>query len=311
MVRKHGAKAGAGGSAAQLWRHRGLLILLLPCLGFFLLFHYVPMIGLVVAFKDFVMSEGILRSPWVGLENFARLFASEDFPRALRNTLVISLLRLGFGFGAPILLALLLNDLRISWFKRGVQTLTYLPYFLSWVILGGVFLMILGGEGPLNSLVRAAGRNPINFLSDDLWFIGVLVATGIWQGAGYGAVIYLAALSGINPDLYESASIDGAGRWKQALHISVPCLMPTMVVLFILNLGQILNAGFDQVYNLYNPMVYDVADIIDTYVLRRLISMDYGLATAAGMFKSVVGLVLVVSANWAARKVSKGEHGIW
>ncbi len=292
-------------------RHRSLLMLAAPCVLFFAIFHYVPMAGLIVAFKDFVMSEGILRSPWVGLENFRRLFASDDFPRALRNTVTISFLRLAFGFFAPIVLALLLNELRLRLFKRTIQTLTYLPHFFSWVILGGIFLMMFGGDGPVNSIVRAAGHSPISFLADDVWFIVILVATGIWQGAGYGAVIYLAALSGIDPQLYEAATIDGANRWRQTLHVTLPCLVPTIVVLFILNLGYILNAGFDQIYNMYNPMVYDAADIIDTYVLRRLISMDYGLATAAGMFKSVVGLTLVWSANWMARKISGGEYGIW
>ena len=292
-------------------RHSGLLLLIAPALAFFIVFNYVPMVGLIVAFKDFVLSEGILRSPWVGMENFARLFGSEDFPRALRNTIVISLLRLGFGFFAPIILALLLNELRLHLFKRVVQTITYLPHFFSWVILGGIFLMLLGGGGPINAIIRSAGHSPISFLGDDLWFIVVLIVTGIWQGAGYGAVIYLAALSGVDPNLYEAAAIDGAGRWRQTLHVTIPCLIPTIVVLLILNLGHILNAGFDQIYNLYNPIVYDVADIIDTYVLRRLITMDFGLATAAGMFKSVVGLILVVSANWLANRLSGGEHGIW
>jgi putative aldouronate transport system permease protein len=292
-------------------RHRGLLMLVVPCVLFFVVFHYVPMVGLIIAFKDFVMTEGILRSPWAGLENFRRLFASEDFPRALRNTLTISFLRLAFGFFTPIILALMLNELRLALFKRAIQTLTYLPYFFSWVILGGIFLMMFGGDGPVNSIIRAAGHSPVSFLADDVWFIVILIATGIWQGAGYGAVIYLAALSGIDPQLYEAATIDGANRWQQTLHVTLPCLVPTIVVLFILNLGYILNAGFDQIYNMYNPMVYDVADIIDTYVLRRLISMDFGLATAAGMFKSVVGLALVCSANWMARKLSGGEYGIW
>jgi putative aldouronate transport system permease protein len=292
-------------------RHRGLLLLICPCLAYFLVFHYVPMVGLIIAFKDFVMSNGVLASPWNGLDNFARLFASEDFPRALWNTVVISLLRLSFGFVAPIVLALMLNELRIGWFKRGVQTLTYLPYFFSWVILGGIFLMLLSGDGPANNIVRAAGANPISFLGDDLWFIAVLIAAGIWQSAGYGAVIYLAALAGIDPNLYEAASIDGAGRWQQTLRITLPSLVPTIIVLFILSLGQVLNAGFDQIYNMYNPIVYDVADIIDTYVLRRLIAMDYALATAGGFFKSVVGLVLVVGANWMARRFSDDEYGIW
>ena len=170
-----------------------------------------------------------------------------------------------------------------------MQTVTYIPYFLSWVILGGIFLMIFSQSGPANQISQLFGVSPIEFLTNDFWFIVVVIATGIWQAAGYGAVIYLAALAGISPDLYEAAVVDGAGRWKQTLHITIPGLVPTIITLFILNLGHVLNAGFDQIYNMYNPMVYDAADIIDTYVLRRIVLMDFGLATGAGLFKSVDG----------------------
>ncbi len=166
-------------------------------------------------------------------------------------------------------------------------------------------------NGPVNQLAMMVGIEPIQFLTDDFWFIVLIIATGIWQAAGYGAVIYLAALSGISPDLYEAAVVDGAGRWKQTWHITIPGLIPTIVTLFILNLGHVLNAGFDQIYNMYNPMVFDAADIIDTYVLRRIVLMDFGLATGAGLFKSVVGLMMVVLANSLARRVSGGEQGIW
>ena len=171
--------------------------------------------------------------------------------------------------------------------------------------------MMLSGDGPVNTLIRSTGHSPVSFLGDQTWFIVVLVASGIWQSAGYGAIIYVAALAGIDPGLYEAAAIDGAGRWKQTLHVTLPGLLPTIVVLLILSLGDVLNAGFDQVYNLYNPLVYASADIVDTYVLRRLFDMDYGLATAAGMFKSVVGLVLIIAANWLARRASSGEQGVW
>jgi len=283
----------------------------LPVLAYFIIFHYVPMVGLVIAFKDYVMSDGIFGSAWVGWDNFARLFGSVDFPRAIRNTLTISILRLAFGFFAPVILALLLNEVRQTGYKRSVQTLTYLPHFFSWVILGGIFLMLFGSSGPINGAVKLLGGKPISFLSDDAWFITVLIVTGIWQGAGWGAIIYLAALSGISPSLYEAATIDGANRWQQTRHITIPCMVPTMITLFILSLGGILTAGFDQVYNLYNPMVYDVADIVDTYVLRRMMGLDLSLATAAGMFKGVVGLVLVVSSNHFARRISGGEQGVW
>ena len=295
----------------QYRRHKGLLLLVAPGLAFFLVFNYLPMFGLVLAFKEFRLSAGILGSEWSGLENFSRLFGGADFPNALRNTITISLLRLLFGFFAPIALALMLNEIRVSWYKRTVQTVTYIPYFLSWVILGGIFLMIFSQSGPANQIIQLFGVSPIEFLTDDFWFIVVVIATGIWQAAGYGAVIYLAALAGISPDLYEAAVVDGAGRWKQTLHITIPGLVPTIITLFILNLGHVLNAGFDQIYNMYNPMVYDAADIIDTYVLRRIVLMDFGLATGAGLFKSVVGLLMVVWANSLARRLSGGEQGIW
>ncbi len=298
-------------SSRLAWRHADLVLLIAVPLAFIFVFRYIPMFGLSIAFKEFILSVGVLRSPWVGFENFVHLFGSADFPRALRNTIVISMLRLGFGFLAPLVLALLLNELRLQLFKRFVQTITYLPYFFSWVILGGIFLMLLGGEGPINAVIQAAGQSPVSFLGDRMWFIVILIVTGIWQSAGYGAVIYLAALSGIDPCLYEAAAIDGAGRWAQTRHITLPSLTPTIIVLLVLNLGHILNAGFDQIYNMYNPMVYEVADIIDTFVLRRMVSMDFSLATAAGMFKSVAGLILVASANWLANRLSGGEHGVW
>lgn len=295
----------------QYRRHKGLLLLVAPGLAFLLVFNYLPMFGLVLAFKEFRLSAGILGSEWSGLENFSRLFGGADFPNALRNTVTISLLRLLFGFFAPIALALMLNEIRVSWYKRTVQTVTYIPYFLSWVILGGIFLMIFSQSGPANQISQLFGVSPIEFLTNDFWFIVVVIVTGIWQAAGYGAVIYLAALAGISPDLYEAAVVDGAGRWKQTLHITIPGLVPTIITLFILNLGHVLNAGFDQIYNMYNPMVYDAADIIDTYVLRRIVLMDFGLATGAGLFKSVVGLLMVVLANSLARRLSGGEQGIW
>ena len=284
---------------------------MLPGILFFLLFNYLPMLGLVIAFKDFRLVDGIMGSAWSGLDNFRRLFGGADFPLALRNTVTISLLRLCFGFFAPIALALMLNEVRVSWYKRTIQTVTYIPYFLSWVILGGIFLIMFAQNGPVNQLAMMVGIEPIEFLTNDFWFIVVIIATGIWQAAGYGAVIYLAALSGISPDLYEAAVVDGAGRWKQTWHITIPGLIPTIVTLFILNLGHVLNAGFDQIYNMYNPMVFDAADIIDTYVLRRIVLMDFGLATGAGLFKSVVGLLMGVLANSLARRATGGEQGIW
>ncbi|MEI6425145.1 MAG: ABC transporter permease subunit [Lentisphaerota bacterium] len=292
-------------------KNRQLLLMLIPGMIFFLIFSYIPMCGIVIAFKNFSMNEGITGSPWCGLDNFRRIFMGSDFLDALRNTLSISVLRLAFGFCAPIALALMLNEIRVSWYKRTIQTITYMPYFFSWVILGGIFLMLFSVDGPVNVISKALYGHPIPFMTSGGWFIFIIVSTAIWQSVGYGAVIYLAALSGIDPSLYEAAVVDGANRWKQTLHITAPCLIPTIITLLILSIGGILNAGFDQIYNMYNPMVYDSADIIDTFVMRKLENMDYSIGTAAGLFKSVVGMALVIGANSFAKYISKGEQGVW
>ena len=292
-------------------RHHDLVIMFMIPAALLVVFCYLPMYGAVIAFKEFRMGEGVMGSAWSGVHNFARLFTGADFLQALGNTVAISLLRMVTGFFAPIALALMLNEVRLGWYKRSIQTLTYLPFFFSWVILGGIFKIVFSMDGPVNSVLAGCGGEPIQFMADKTWFLVILIATGIWQSVGYGAVIYLAAIAGISPTLYEAAKVDGAGRWRQMIHITLPCLVPTMVVLLILSLGGLLNAGFDQIYNMYNPMVYQSSDIIDTYVLRRMVTMDYGLATAAGLFKGVVGLMLIVGANRLANRMSGGEHGIW
>lgn len=316
-------------------RTRDLWLMILPCILFFLVFHYAPMYGAIIAFKDYRVQQGIFGSQWVGLANFAKLFSEDEFPRALRNTVIISLLRLSFGFVAPIVLALMLNEVRKQWYKRTIQTVTYLPYFLSWVILGGIFALVFSADGPVNNALNdgfgffhwlwyqgsslfVANPAPyqsitvkIPFLEHPAWFLFVLILTGIWQSVGYGAVIYLAALSGINPQLYEAAMIDGANRWKQTLHVTLPALVPTIITLFILNVGHILNAGFDQVYNMHKPLVYEWSDIIDTYVLRQLELLNFSVGTAAGLFKSVVGLGMIVLVNSIARRMSDNELGVF
>ena len=305
-------KSGANLSGWKQWRkHKGLLLMFAPAVAFLIIFSYIPMYGIVIAFKDFRIAAGILGGQWNGLENFRTLFSGQEFPQALRNTIVISLLRLGTGLFAPILLALLLNELRLAWYKRTVQTLTYLPHFFSWVILGGIFRMVFASDGPMNSIVTSLGGEPVEFMTNKYWFLTIIILTGIWKGVGFGAVIYLAALAGIPPQLYEAATVDGAGRWKQTVHITLPALVPTIVTLFILSLGGVLNAGFDQIYNMYNTSVYSVSDILGTYMLRRLQSMDFALGTAAGLFKSIIGLVLIVTVNALAKRISHGEQGIY
>ncbi len=296
-------------SYAKNW---DLLTLAIPGLAFLILFNYVPLYGILIAFEDYIMLDGVFGSEWVGLENFRRLFAGADFTRAFKNTVVISLLRLVAGFPAPIILALMLNEVKALKFKKAMQTLSYLPYFFSWVVLAGIMTMLFSNTGPVNSVISAlTGGKTLSFFGDGTLFIIMLVGTAVWQGLGWGSVLYLSALSGIDESLYEAAKIDGASRWKQIIHISLPCIVPTIVTAFILNLSGVLNAGFDQIYNMYNPMVYDVSDILDTYVLRRMQAMDYSLSTAAGLFKSVICLALVVVTNFITKKISDNEMGIW
>lgn len=284
-------------------RQRELWLMLLPCLLLLGIFSYAPMLGLIVAFKDFNLQLGVAGSPWVGLDNFRELFAGAEFAQALRNTLVISLLKLLFGMVAPIVLALMLHNLASRTLRRGVVTLTYVPFLLSWVVLAGMLRLLFGHDGALSF--------GVDWFGSDAWFLVLLVGSHVWQGVGYAAVIYLAALSSVPRHLYEAARIDGADRWQQCRHISLPALIPSILALLMLALGSILYAGFDQVYNLYNPQVYDSADIIETYVLRRLQSLDFELGTAAGLFSGVAGLVLIVLVNAIARRVSRGEQGIY
>lgn len=295
----------------QYIKHYPLVLMLLPGLIALILFNYLPIYGVTIAFKDFKLLEGITGSDWEGFKHFIKLFSGNDFPRILRNTVVISFLKLLFGIPAPIILALLLNEVKCTGYKKVIQTFTYLPHFFSWVVLAGIITMVFSSSGPVNTVLQTLGMNkPLEFFSDNKLFVGMIVFTAVWQGVGWGTIIYMAALSGVDESMYEAAVIDGAGRWKQALYISIPSILPTITTVFILNLGSVLNAGFDQVYNMYNPTVYEVADIIDTYVLRLLQKMDYGVGTAADLFKSVVGLMFVLGGNWLTKKLSDDEMGI-
>jgi putative aldouronate transport system permease protein len=299
-------------SWTNIVKHRQLLFMFLPCFCFYVLFNYIPMLGQMVAFKEYSMRLGIVDSPWVGLDHFYVLFTGQEFLLVLRNTIVISLLKLVCGFGVPILLALLLNEIRVRWFARGIQTLALLPHLFSWVILAGIFRLIFANSGPANELIQMFGaESPIAWLTNDQWFIAILIGTDIWKGMGYGAIIYLATISGISTDLYEAATIDGANRFQQAIHITLASLRPTIITLLVLSMGGILTAGFDQIFNMYNPLVYDVADIIDTYVLRLLIGQQFEAATAAGLFIGLVGVIMILVANKIAKKLSDGDQGLF
>lgn len=286
-------------------------ILVLPVLVFFVIFHYIPMVGNIIAFKDYKISLGIYGSEWVGLGHFNRLFSNYLFGRILANTVIISFYKLIAGFPAPIILALLLNELKNNQFKKIVQTFSYLPHFISWVVLSGIIIEVLSPtRGVINYMIAFFGVEPIHFLASEDHFRGVLVITNIWKGVGWGSIVYLAAISGIDVQQFEASHIDGATRLQQIRYITLPSILPIISVLFILNLSDVLNAGFDQVFNLYNPAVYKVADIIDTFVYREGIeNMNYSYATAVGLFKNLVGLVFVLGSNMLIKRT--GENGLW
>jgi len=272
-----------------------LHLMLLPAVVVVILFAYVPMFGLVMAFQDFKPYEGIFGSPFVGWKHFEFMFQYPDSKQVIINTFVISGLKIIFGLIVPFLFALMLNEVRKLVFKRVVQTLVYLPHFISWVILGAILVDMLGSDGIVNSTLKAIGLKPVFWLGDGDWFRFTVVISDIWQNFGFNTIVFLAALSGVNPSLYEAAEVDGANRWKQTLHITVPAMVPITVVVGTLSLGNILNAGFDQIFNLYTPLVYDKGDIIDTFVYRTaILNGQYSFGTAVGMFKSVVGMVLII-----------------
>ncbi|WP_372631123.1 ABC transporter permease [Cohnella sp.] len=283
-----------------------LYLMLLPAVLLTLIFIYVPMGGIVMAFQDYKPYQGITGSRWVGLDQFKFLFEYPDSVQVIWNTLRIAVLKLFFGTIATLSFALLMNEVRKKWIRNSVQTFVFLPHFLSWVVLGGIFIELLNPQsGLVNRFLGVFGIDPIFFLGDNNWFLVTVVGTEVWKEFGYGSIIFLAALAGINPALYEAAQLDGAGRWKQTWHITLPSLVPTIVVCLTLSLSQVLNAGFDQIFNLYNPLVYEKGDIIDTFVYRiGLIGGNFSFGTAIGLFKSVVGLILIVGGYRLAYKVA-------
>ncbi len=293
----------------QRWnfqRNWPLHMMLIPAVLLALVFQYIPMGGIVIAFQDYKPYLGFSGSEWVGWDNFRYLFLYPDVGQVVWNTLFIAFFKIVAGLIAPLLFAILLNEVRLVGFKRVSQTLVYLPHFLSWVILGGILLDILSPQGGIvNQLIVAFGGKPIFFLGDGTWFRVTLIVSDVWKEFGFGTIVFLASLAGINPALYEAAEVDGANRFKQTLHITVPALMPITIVLMTLSIGNILNAGFDQVFNLYNPLVYDKGDIIDTFVYRLgILNGKMSFATAVGLFKSVVATILIVVSYRLAYKLA-------
>ena len=290
-------------------KHWMLYLMILPGVAFYIIFKYVPLAGSVIAFQDFKIFHGIWNSPWVGLANFKFLFTYQDFYQVLRNTATIALYQLLFAFPAPIALALLFNEVRWMLAKRTLQSVFYLPHFLSWVVVGGIVFELLASQGIVNQLRGWMGYEPVLFMQEERYFRAIVVLSGIWKEVGWGTIIYLAAITGINPNLYEAAVMDGANRWKQTLYITLPSMAPTILVLFLLNIGNFLELGFDQVYNLLTPMTYSVGDIIETYVYRAgVLQGQYSVTTAIGLFQSVIGFALLWTFNRLARKT---EQGLW
>ena len=289
-----------------IWINRWVYVLIIPALMGYWLFCYKPMYGILLAFKDYYARLGIMGSPWIGFDNFKNVFAMEEFWRAFRNTIEINLLRLLFAFPAPIIMALMLNEVKSRWFKSTVQTVTYLPYFISWVIVGGIIRSLLASDdGVINSLVVSLGGQNIDFLTNPKLFRPLLILSGIWKDVGYGSIVYLAALVSIPSDYYEAARIDGANRFQQLQYITLPCILPTICIMLILQIGSILSGGFDQIFNLYNPIVYEVGDVIDTFIYRIGIGQGrYSIATAVGLFLTSINFVLLIVANKISNKFS-------
>ncbi|MEF3313008.1 sugar ABC transporter permease [Paenibacillus sp. GYB004] len=309
----NGTKRQVGSRA--LWKrivsNRYMYLMLLPAVVYYGIFHYYPMYGALIAFKQFSITKGILGSPWVGFQHFEALFALDKFWQVFWNTIVISLYRLTFGFPLPLFVAVLMNEVRKIAFKRTVQTVIYLPHFISWVILGGLMINLLSVDsGVVNNAIRSFGGEPVGFLTDDTYFRSTLVWSMIWKEFGWNTIIYMAALAGVNPQLYEAALMDGANRWQRIWHITLPCIRSTIVILLILRIGHLMEAGFEQIFVLYHPGVYQSSDIIDTYVYRiGLTEGRFSLAAAVGLFKSAINFVLLVVANRLARMM--GEQGIY
>ncbi|NLM10559.1 MAG: sugar ABC transporter permease [Clostridiaceae bacterium] len=311
-VQLHGNKKSKGKSKLttirkDLW----LYILLIPGLLHYLIFKYLPMWGILIAFKDYNAYLGFFDSPWVGFKHFTDFFSNPDFRKLLSNTLIISFYNLVFGFPAPVIMALMLNEIRKEWYKRTIQTLVYIPHFISWVIIASLTYTLFNSQGVVNRyLLQMGWEKTVPFLTDGEYFRGMIIGQTIWKETGFGTIIYLAALSGVDPQLYEAAIIDGANRFKQLWHITLPSIKSTVVTLLILRLGHILDNGFDQIFLMSNSLNRKVSEVFDVYVYTIGITRGaFSYSTAVGLFKGVIGIILIYSANWLAKKV--GESGLF
>ena len=292
-------------------RYRYLYLLFLPVLAWYILFRYVPMYGIIIAFKNYNIFTGIMDSPWVGVRFFQQFFESVFFWRLLRNTFLISMYGLFFGFPAPIILALLFNELQNGLFKRVTQTISYLPHFISTVIIVSMFVEFLSpSRGLINNIIASFGGERIYFLGEPRYFRAIFTIMNIWRGIGWGTIIYLAALTGINPELYEAAIIDGCNRFKQTIHVTLPGIANTIIIMLIFRIGDLLSVGSESIILMYNPAIYETSDVISTYVYRRgLVEAQYSFGAAVGLFDAIIGLALIAIANTLAKRYS--ETSLW
>jgi putative aldouronate transport system permease protein len=298
-------------SLAKRWRkNKALVLMFLPVIIFFIVFRYMPILGNIIAFKQYNLMEGVLGSPWVGFDNFRTLFSNPQTVNIIRNTLILSVLGTLINFPFPILVAILLNEVRNVWFKKSVQTLLYLPHFFSWVIIGGIVVTLFGSQaGVINSVLHYFTGHEYRFLYEIQSWLAIFFGSSIWKESGFGAIIYLAAISSIDTSLYEAASIDGAGKFKQIMNITVPGILPTAIIMLILSMGRVMDVGFDQIYNLQNAAVSDISSVISTYLYTVGIQGGmYSLTTAMGLFESVVAIIFVIGSNALARRYG---HSLW
>ncbi|WP_242069296.1 ABC transporter permease [Paenibacillus dendritiformis] len=283
-------------------------LMLLPVVAYYAIFHYGPMYGIQIAFKDYSPALGFLDSPWVGFKYFEEFFNSHFFWRIVRNTLLLSLYELIFSFPAPIILALMLNELRHQLFKRAVQTITYIPHFISIVVIVGMMVDFLARDGLINNILSWFGVEAVAYLREPGWFRTLYISSGIWQGVGWGTIIYLAAISNIDPSLYEAAKVDGASKWRQVVHITIPGIMPVVIILLILQMGSIMSVSTDKILLMYNSSTYETADVIGTYVYRKgLLEANYSYSAAIGLFNSVINFALLILANTVSRRTSDSK----
>ena len=298
-------------SSGWLGHNGALLIMVLPGVIWLIMFRFIPLAGSLIAFQDYQILRGFWESPWVGLKHFKYLFQYPDFYKIFRNTLVLGVYTLVFTFPLPILIALMMNEFRNKQYKGFIQTAIYIPYFFSWVIIAGFAEELLGMNGMINRVVKSTGNDPVIFLQYSQYFRTIVTSATIYRESGWSAIIFIAAMSSIDPSLYESAKIDGANRWKQIWHITLPCIMETVIIMLMLKLGQFMTQGFDRIYVFLKPMTLDVGDIFDTFVFRVGITQgQHSLTTAIGLFQSLVGLILVVLSNKLSKKLT-GEGVVW